>query len=160
MSFLITRMFEVLLVLLKLGCAYRKNLNKLTSCSLAQALSLVTCHLSIIQYLHLLAYGLLVNSFEDLLYELAAHLALLALLGALLEDFVVAGVLEYGDTVLLLELTNLAGYTHALGKLLYDAVVALVDELAQLSQVFGAVGLGTDDEHFKDVFERIGSNLL
>ncbi len=93
------------------------------------------------------------DGFEDLLHEVATHIALHGLCGTALEDFVVAGVLEYGDTVLLLELTNLAGYTHALGKLLYDAVVALVDELAQLSQVFGAVGLGTDDEHFKDVFE-------
>lgn len=100
------------------------------------------------------------DGFEDLLHEVATHIALYGLCGTALENLVVAGVLEYGDAVLLLELTNLAGYTHALGELLYDAVVALVDELAQLSQVFGAVCLGTDDEHLKDVFERIGSNLL
>ena len=167
MSFLITGMFEILLVLLKLDCAHRKSLNKLTSCSLAQALSLITCHLSlvichlsIVQYLHLLAYGLLVDGFEHLLHELAAHLTLLALLGALLEDFVVAVVLEYGDAVLLLELTDFAGYTHALGQLLYEAVVALVYLLTQLPQVFGAMCFGTDDEHLEDIFERVGSNLL
>ena len=100
------------------------------------------------------------DGLEDLLHEVATHIALHGLCGTALENLVVAGVLEYGDTVLLLELTNLAGYTHALGELLYDAVVALVDELAQLSQVFGAVCLGTDDEHLEDVFERVGSNLL
>ena len=127
MSFLVTGMCGVLLVLLKLCCAHSKSPSKLTSCSLAQALSLVTCHLSIIQYLHLLAHRLFVDGLENLLQELAAHLALFALFGSLFENLIVTGVLEYGDTMLLLEHTDFASYTHALGEFLYDAVVTLVD---------------------------------
>ena len=116
--------------------------------------------MSLVQYLHLLAHRLFVDGLEDLLHKVSAHIALHGLCCTALEDFVVASILEYGDSVLLFEHTDLAGYAHTLGQFLDDAVVALVDELAQLSQVFGAVCLGTDDEHLEDVLERVGSNLL
>ena len=101
----------------------------------------------------MLAYRFFVDGLEDFLHKLTTHLALLALTGTLLENLIVAGVLEYGHAMLFLEHADFACHTHTLGQFLYETIITFINLLTQLTEVFGAVHLVTDDEHVEDVFE-------
>ena len=109
---------------------------------------------------HLLAYAVFVDGLEDSFDELGAHAAEGGLCSALVEDLVVAGGLQHGHPVLLLEGAYLAAHTHALGEYLDELVVALVDLCAELCEVLRGVLLVADDEEAEDVAEHVGGHLL
>ena len=123
------------------------------------SLSLVLGSLAI-DDLYLLAHRLLVDGLEDLLHEVAAHVVLLALLGTLLEDLVVAAALVHGDGMLALELTYLASHAHASGQLVDDALVALIDLFAQEGEALGRGSGVADDELLEELAELQRGDLL